>query len=69
MVVYVCTGDNPLVKARELSSRTYAQTIQQLTLKETKSATLNIFRNFYSFQIIRKSRIKLRFHNKYVHYS
>ena len=24
----VCTGDNPLAKARELSSRTYAQTIQ-----------------------------------------
>ena len=26
--LYVCTGDNPLAKARGLSSRTYAQTIQ-----------------------------------------
>ena len=27
----VCTEDNPLAKARELSSRTYAQTIQSIT--------------------------------------
>ena len=28
----VCTGDNPLAKDRGLSSRKYAQTIQQLKL-------------------------------------
>ena len=40
------------------------------SLKETKSATMNIFRKiFLSFQIICKSRIKLSFHNKSVHYS
>ena len=33
-------------------------------VKETKSATVNIFR-----KIICKSRIKLSFHNKSVHYS
>ena len=27
----VCTGDNPLAKARVLSSLTYAQTMQKLT--------------------------------------
>ena len=38
--------------------------------KETKSATMNIFRKkIFSFQIICKSRIKLSFHNKPVHYS
>ena len=36
----------------------------------TKSATMNIFRNFlFSFKIICKSRIKLRFHKTSVHYS
>ena len=40
------------------------------TFKETKSATMNIFRKFlFSFIIICKSRIKLSFLNKYVHYS
>ena len=32
MFFCVCTGDNPLAKARVLSSRTDAQTIQLLTL-------------------------------------
>ena len=39
-------------------------------LKEAKSATMNIIRQkIFSFQIICKSRIKLCFHNKSVHYS
>ena len=39
-------------------------------LKEAKSASKNIFQKFvFSFQIICKSRIKLGFHNKSVHYS
>ena len=39
-------------------------------IKETKSAYVNIFRKkIFSFYIICKSRIKLWFHNKYVHYS
>ena len=39
--------------------------------KETRSATVNIFRFFFlfSFQIICKSGIKLCFYNKSVHYS
>ena len=38
--------------------------------KETKSATMNLFlKIFFSFKIICKSRIKLSFHNKSVHYS
>ena len=38
--------------------------------KKAKSATMNIFRIFlFAFQIICKSRIKLCFHNKSVHYS
>ena len=46
------------------------KSIVLLLFKETKSATMNIFRFFlFSFQIICKSRIKIRFHNKYVHYS
>ena len=41
-----------------------------LQFKETKSATINIFRTkIFSFKIICKSRIKLSFHNKSVHYS
>ena len=43
---------------------------QQGKIKETKSATMNIFRFFlFSFYIICKSSIKLCFQNKYVHYS
>ena len=39
-------------------------------VKAAYSVTLNIFRkNFFSFKIICKSRIKLSFHNKFVHYS
>ena len=40
------------------------------TFKETKSATVNIFRKkIFSLKIICKSRIKFIFHNKSVHYS
>ena len=47
----------------------YSQSVR-LLLKETKSATMNIFRNFlFCFKIICKSRIKLCFHNKSVHYN
>ena len=39
-------------------------------IKETKSATINIFRKkIFSFLIFCKSRIKLCFNNKSVHYS
>ena len=40
-------------------------------IKETKSATVNIFRkkNFLPFSIIFKSRIMLSFHNKSAHCS
>ena len=41
-----------------------------VTFKETKSATMNIFRKiFFSKNGVCKSRIKLCFHNKSVHYS
>ena len=44
--------------------------IMKEMVKETKSATMNIFRNFlFSFKIICKSRTKLCFHNKNVEYS
>ena len=43
---------------------------QQRILKETRSATLNILRKiFISKNGVCRSRIKLCFHNKYVHYS
>ena len=38
-------------------------------LKETKSATMNTFRKKIIFLMICKSRIKLSFHNKSVHYT
>ena len=45
-------------------------TIMIIRFKETKSATMNIFRIFlFSSQIICKSIIKLCFYNKSVHYS
>ena len=41
-----------------------------VALKETKSATMNIFRNFlFPFLIICNSRIKLFLQKKSVHYS
>ena len=46
------------------------QPIFTMMLKEAKSATMNIFRKkIFSFLIICKSRIKICFHNKSVHYS
>ena len=46
------------------------QSWNTLQLKETKSATMNMFRKiFFSFNLICKRRIKLNFHNKSVHYS
>ena len=55
---------------RPLSKRQNIGFQDQLSLKEAKSATINIFLNLlFSFQIICKSIIKLRFDNNYVHYS
>ena len=73
-----CADPNPLMAdGQDPDNFTRFQTRERCALeiaayvfKETKSAIMNIFRFFlFSFLLICKSRIRLCFHNKSVHYS
>ena len=60
----------PLVMDKSKSKKEVSASNEYALFKETKSASMNIFRKiFFSKNGVCKSRIKLCFHNKSVHYS
>ena len=69
-ILFILTYESVPVLSSHSKRRPKIGIQDRLSLKETNSATMNIFHKiFFSKNGVCKSRIKLCFHNKSVHYS